>query len=47
LLESAAADVTLAAAARRRACLTLARIAEQEDQTERAASCYQQAARIA
>ena len=46
LLESAAADATLAAPARRRAFLTLALIAEQEDQAERAASCYQQAARI-
>jgi HemY protein len=46
LLESAAADSTLAAPARRRACLTLAHIAEQEDQTERATACYQQAARI-
>ena len=46
LLESAAADATLAAPARRRAFLTLALIAEQEDQAERAANCYQQAARI-
>jgi HemY protein len=46
LLESAAGDVMLAASARRRAYLSLARIAEQEDQTERAAGCYKQAACI-
>ena len=46
LLESAASDVGLAAAARRQAHLTLARIAEHEEQTETAAQHYQQAARI-
>jgi HemY protein len=47
LLESAAADTSLAAAARRQACLTLARIAEHQDQTDTAARYYEQAARIA
>ena len=46
LLESAASDTSLAAAARRQAHLTLARIAEREDQIDAAAQHYQQAARI-
>ena len=46
LLEDAAADPTLAAAARRHACLTLARIADEEDDAARASRCYEQAARI-
>ena len=46
LLEDAAADPTLAAAARRHACLTLARIADEEDDAARASRCYEQAARM-
>ena len=46
LLESAASDASLATAARRQAYLTLARIAEREDQTETATTHYQQAARL-
>jgi HemY protein len=46
LLEDAAADSSLAASARRHACLTLARIAQEQDDTARAARCYEQAARI-
>jgi HemY protein len=46
LLEQAAANETLPAAARRRAWLALAQLAEQQSDGERAARCYESAARI-
>ncbi len=45
LLEQAATDSTLAAAQRRQAWLTLASLAEHEGDVERAARCYERAAR--
>jgi len=46
LLESAAEDARLSVHDRRRACLSLARLAEQESDTERAGHCYEAAARL-
>ena len=46
LLESAAADANLPVAAKRMAWLTLARLAENEGQTERAANSYRTAATL-
>ncbi|MFO1336516.1 MAG: heme biosynthesis protein HemY, partial [Piscinibacter sp.] len=47
LLEDAAADTTLRASARRKAWLTLARIAAEEGDSERAARAYESAAILA
>jgi HemY protein len=47
LLEQAAADPTLAAAARRRAWLALASLARHEGDEPRAAACFEAAARLA
>jgi HemY protein len=47
LLEEAAADVMLQASARRKAWLTLARIASEEGDVERAARAYESAAILA
>jgi len=46
LLEESAADATLAATPRRGAWLQLARIAQQQGDNERAAACFESAARI-
>jgi len=46
LLEQAAASSDLATASRRRAWLLLARLAENQSDAERAASCYQAAAKL-
>ncbi|TMH11480.1 MAG: heme biosynthesis protein HemY [Betaproteobacteria bacterium] len=46
LLEIAADDATLGIASRRHAWLTLARLAEEESDTARAARCYEAAARL-
>jgi HemY protein len=45
-LEQAGADVSLPAAARRKTWLSLARLAEQQSDVERAAHCYRAAAQI-
>jgi HemY protein len=47
LLEQAAEDATLAVVARRRAWLALAQLAQQEGDAERAAQCFEAAARLA
>jgi len=47
LLEQAAEDTTLAVVARRRAWLALAQLAQQEGDAERAAQCFEAAARLA
>ena len=46
LLEQAADDDTLASPARRKAWLSLARLAQQEADTQRAADCFEAAARL-
>jgi HemY protein len=46
LLEAAAGDASLTSDQRRHALLTLARLAEQEGDSERAVRCYESAARI-
>ena len=46
LLEEAAADAALTPPSRRRAWLTLARIAQQEGDTERSTACFEAAARV-
>jgi HemY protein len=46
LLEQAAASPDLATASRRHAWLLLAQLAEKQSDVERAASCYQAAAKL-
>ena len=46
LLESAADDPELPTAQRRKAWLTMARMAEEEGQRERAVQCFEAAARL-
>jgi HemY protein len=46
LLEAAASDATLSSTQRRQAWLALAKLAEEEEDKERAVRCFESAARL-